>query len=138
MLKLSDKIPKKYSNQKGDPSEETIDIDLQGVGLHKVYDWLPYTFFRVQRMLDEIGCYAENIWQGYKANRRLGYCEHYRIRRKEDGAIINEEIDLCGLQKFFAAHDFPLEDEKTLRKKPPKTGRNPEAEAFLEQVRKRM
>lgn len=47
MLKLSDKIPKKYSNQKGDPSEETIDIDLQGVGLHKVYDWLPYTFFRV-------------------------------------------------------------------------------------------
>lgn len=50
MLKLSDKIPKKYSNQKGDPSEETIDIDLQGVGLHKVYDWLPYTFFRVQRM----------------------------------------------------------------------------------------
>ena len=82
MLKLSDKIPKKYSNQKGDPSEETIDIDLQGVGLHKVYDWLPYTFFRVQRMLDEIGCYAENIWQGYKANRRLGYCEHYRIRRK--------------------------------------------------------
>ena len=120
MLKLSDKIPKKYSNQKGDPSEETIDIDLQGVGLHKVYDWLPYTFFRVQRMLDEIGCYAENIW------------------RKEDGAIINEEIDLCGLQKFFAAHDFPLEDEKTFRKKPPKTGRNPEAEAFLEQVRKRM
>lgn len=103
-----------------------------------MYDWLPYTFFRVQRMLDEIGCYAENIWQGYKANRRLGYCEHYRIRRKEDGAIINEEIDLCGLQKFFAAHDFPLEDEKTFRKKPPKTGRNPEAEAFLEQVRKRM
>ena len=51
MLKFSDKIPKRYSNQKVDPEEETIDIDLQGVGLHKVYDWLPYTFFRVHRML---------------------------------------------------------------------------------------
>ena len=49
--------------------------------LLRVYTYQPYTVHRVKRMLKEIGCVAENINQGYKANRRVGYRELYRIKR---------------------------------------------------------
>lgn len=78
-------------------------------GLRRVYTYQPYTVHRVKRMLKEIGCVAENINQGYKANRRVGYRELYRIKRISDGKVIHPCIDMESLRSFFAEHDFPLE-----------------------------
>lgn len=86
-------------------------------GLRRVYTYQPYTVHRVKRMLKEIGCIAENINQGYKANRRVGYRELYRIKRISDGKVIHPCIDMESLRSFFAEHDFPLEDEKTIKRK---------------------
>ena len=82
-----------------------------------MYTYQPYTVHRVKRMLKEIGCIAENINQGYKANRRVGYRELYRIKRISDGKVIHPCIDMESLRSFFAEHDFPLEDEKTIKRK---------------------
>ena len=76
-------------------------------GLRRVYTYQPYTVHRVKRMLKEIGCIAENINQGYKANRRVGYRELYRIKRISDGKVIHPCIDMESLRSFFAEHDFP-------------------------------
>ena len=85
--------------------------------LLRVYTYQPYSVHRVKRMLKEIGCVAENINQGYKANRRVGYRELYRIKRISDGKVIHPCIDMESLRSFFAEHDFPLEDEKTIKRK---------------------
>lgn len=113
--------------------EDEIDLG-EYTDLHQVYDWLPYTTFRLQRILGELGCRMENIWQGYKANRREGYCEKYRIVRISDGKIINPCITRFTLQKFFASKDYPLLDEKSMSGKS-KSRRNPEAKAFLKAVK---
>ena len=72
-------------------------------GLRRVYTYQPYTVHRVKRMLKEIGCVAENINQGYKANRRVGYRELYRIKRISDGKVIHPCVDqhiiICHFQK---------------------------------------
>lgn len=80
-------------------------------GLHRVYDWKPYTLHRIRRILKGLDMRMETIWQGYKANRRPGYCEFYRIISISDGKVIHPRINLYSLQKFFAGLDFPLEDE---------------------------
>lgn len=97
-----------------------------------VYDWLPYTYHRIMRMLKEIDCEAVNIYQGYKANRNPNYCELYRIIRITDGKVIHPCINLYSLQKFFAHQGFPLYDEKSACNQ---SKRNKGAEAFLKAVK---
>ena len=50
------------SNRKPIESNETIEFDPQA-GLHRVYDTLPYTFHRLQRILQQYDMRMENIWQ---------------------------------------------------------------------------
>ena len=113
------------------PEEETISLEPDAP-FHRYYDWLPYTSFRIKRMLEEIGCRAENLYQGYKSNRRPGYCEIYRIVRIEDGAVIHPGINRYSLQKFFASQGLALEDEKSMTGTP--SARNQGAEAFVRAV----
>ena len=122
MLKFSDKIPKRYSNQKVDPEEETIDIDLQGVGLHKVYDWLPYTFFRVQRMLDEIGCYAENIWQGYKQTADWGTVSITGSGEKKTVQLSMKKLTCVGCKSSLQHMTFLWKMKKHFERNHPKPG----------------
>ena len=112
-------------------NEPTTGFD-PNAGLHRIYDQLPYSFYRLQRILKQHGMRMENIWQGYKANRRPNYHELYRIIRISDGVIIHTCISLDGLRKFFAKWDFPLEDEYSMHDA--SSRRNKGAQAFLDAV----
>ena len=104
--------------------------------LVQCYDSLPYTPFRIKRILAELGCRMENIYQGYKANRRPGYCELYRIIRNTDGQIIHPCINLHTLRRFFARQGYHLTDQKSLAGAPAnRSKQNPKAAAFPESVR---
>ncbi|MBB5264170.1 hypothetical protein HNP82_001275 [Catenibacillus scindens] len=122
---------------KPENSGDQDEIRLEGViGLHRCYDWKPYSYHRLMRILAENGLKAENLWQGYKANRNPGYRELYRIVRVSDGEVIKDVIDLNGMRRAFAALDIPLEDEKTLAGKTvSRSGRNRQTEAFLQFIR---
>lgn len=78
---------------------------------------LPYTYGRLMRILEENGMKAENVLQGYKANRQKGYCEQYRIIRLLDGKTVVNRITLNGLRQVFSWHGFPLEDSKSMTNK---------------------
>lgn len=82
-------------------------------GLHRRYDWKPYTYHRIMRILANNGLRAEKLWQGYKGSRKPGYREVYRIVQISDGKIIKDVIDLDGMRRAFAALDIPLKDEIT-------------------------
>ena len=88
------------------------------MGSHKEPSWVrPYTYFRLMRILQETGFKAEVIWQGYKAQRRKGYQECYRIIRLADGKTVVEGITLDSLRRLFTSLGFPLEDRKSMAKK---------------------
>ena len=63
--------------------------------------------------MKELGWDMIQIWQGYKANRRPGYCEKYRIVEHETGRVIREEVTIYQIQKAFAHEEVPLEDKQT-------------------------
>lgn len=91
------------------------EIDLgEYTGFHRVYDYQPYTFHRIKRILAGLDMRLENIYQGYKANRRPGYCELYRVIRISDNVVINPCISLEQIRHVLARNDFPLEDEKSM------------------------
>lgn len=123
---MSDKKTNPVTN-----SESTLEID-PNTGLHRIYDWKPYTIYRIRRILRCMDMQAETIWQGYKANRKPGYCALYRIVRISDGKVIHPGINLYSLQKFFARLDFPLEDEYSIHST--SSPRNKGAVAFLKAV----
>lgn len=91
---------------------EEIELE-EGVEFRRVYDWLPYTYWRILRVMKELGWDMIQIWQGYKANRRPGYCEIYRIVEHETGRVIREEVTIYQIQKAFAHAEVPLEDKQT-------------------------
>lgn len=93
--------------------DDDVIVFPDDMGICLVPDWLPYSPFRVKRMLKEIGCDMNELWQGYKANRRPGYCKLYRITRISDGEVVRPCINMHSLQKFFAKQGFPLYDEKS-------------------------
>ena len=85
--------------------------------VHRVYDYRPYTYHRMKRILKEhYGCKLEKIWQGYKANRQAGYKELYNIVKVSDGMIVAERITLDRLRHVFANADYPLYDELSVTK----------------------
>ena len=91
---------------------EEIELE-EGLQLRRVYDWLPYSYWRILRVMKELGWDMIQIWQGYKANRRPGYCEKYRIVEHETGRVIREEVTIYQIQKAFAHEEVPLEDKQT-------------------------
>lgn len=82
-----------------------------GITIRYAYDY--YTFHRIQRILKGLGWSLENVWQGYKANRRPGYKEIYRIVDDETGEAIAERVTLDRLRETFAQAGYPLYDEKS-------------------------
>lgn len=86
--------------------------------LHYVSTYLPYTFHRLNRILKEsYGCKLEEIWQGYKANRKQGYKQKYQIITLEEEKVICFCITLDQLRAVFAQMDYPLYDEKSAKTK---------------------
>lgn len=114
-------------------NEEEIYLD-QNWTLKRVYDYLPYTFHRIKRILEQdFGYRLENIYQGYKANRRQNYCELYNLVQIHDNQVIVERVSLDALRHFLANLDYPLEDEKSVHNQ---SERSKGAENFLNIVNK--
>lgn len=117
------KIPE---DEKKAVDDDVIVFD-ENAKLTRIYDYLPYTFWRIQRILDQVySCRLENIWQGYKANRRPRYQEIYKVISNYDDEVILNGVCLDTLRRLFARENIPLHDEKNPR--------NPKAEKFLEMV----
>lgn len=113
-------------------TEITDIMDVPAKDLHIVHYRKPYTYHRICRILRDIyDCRLEKIWQGYKANRRPGYVEIYRVIQNYDNEVVFDGVQLDTLRKVFANEDYPLYDEKSQcnQKKP---ARNKNAEIFLE------
>lgn len=73
---------------------------------------LPYSFWRIRRILERDYHYSmENIWQGYKANRRPNYCELYRIIDEDTNTVVVEKATLNGLRKLLTKENYPLHDK---------------------------
>ena len=95
----------------------------------RVYDFLPYTHWRLKQLLnDYYNAHLERI-RAYKEGRYPGYRQRYNIYDNDTGKLIRSNVHLDDLRRFFASKDFPLQKEDTINK------RNPKAEQFLEIVR---
>lgn len=98
----------------------------------QVYDYLPYSHWRIKRILKENFNYRlEAIWQGYKASRYKGYVEKYRLIENDTDRIVNPCITLDQIRHIFANADIPLHDEKSSCNQ---SEHNQGAQHFLEAV----
>lgn len=110
-------------------SEDDV-IDLSEVtGWIQKYDYLPYTFHRIKRILKEyFGVHLYPIG-GYKCNRVPNYHQHYWVVSDETNEILIEDVTLDSLRYFFAGMNIPLLDEHSAGQK---SNRNPGAARFME------
>lgn len=102
---------------------EEYDIILPpDVKLHRVYDFLPYTLWRIKQILrDYCGAYLVCI-RAYKEGRYPGYKQRYNIYDISTDKLIRSNVRLDDLRRFFASKDFPLQENNK---------RNPMAAYFL-------
>lgn len=70
-----------------------------------------YSFWRIKRILAKDYNYRlENIWQGYKANRKSNYMNRYNLIDNDTNYIILESITLNSLRKILTEENYPLKD----------------------------
>lgn len=70
-----------------------------------------YSFWRIKRILEKDYNYRlENIWQGYKANRKSNYEKRYNLIENDTNSIILENITLNSLRKILTEENYPLKD----------------------------
>jgi len=103
--------------------DEEYDIILPpDVKLHRVYDFLPYSHWRIKQILrDYCGAYLVCI-RAYKEGRYPGYKQRYNIYDISTDKLIRSNVRLDDLRRFFAGKDFPLQENNK---------RNPMAAYFL-------
>lgn len=93
--------------------EQHYDIELNGdETLVLKYDWLPYTYNRIEAILrDYYNCeLIDNT--GYKEGRYNPYFrKRYRIVELTTREVINVNVYLDDLRHFFANHNIPLHKE---------------------------
>lgn len=92
--------------------EELLEITGE-IKLRRVYDYKPYTYNRIKRILDELGIEMIHLNQGYKANRRPGFCERYDLVECATGKRIANAVSLETCRRVLAKFDFPEKDEKS-------------------------
>lgn len=74
--------------------------------------YINYSFWRIKRILKEdYNNRLENIWQGYKANRRPNYVERYNLIDNETNDIILSNITLNSLRKVLTEEGYPLKED---------------------------
>ena len=83
------------------------------VKLHRIYTYRPYTYHRIKRIFnDYFNIEMVYINQGYKANRRPGFCERYDLVEKDTREVIAKFVSLDQCRRVLAYYyDFPEEDE---------------------------
>uniref|UniRef100_UPI00405757F1 hypothetical protein n=1 Tax=Acetatifactor sp. TaxID=1872090 RepID=UPI00405757F1 len=103
--------------------DEKYDLEMDpNAGLHRVYDYLPYSHWRIKQILrDYYGARLVCV-RAYKEGRYPGYKQRYYIYDIATGKLIRKDIRLDELRRLFAHEDFPLEEDN---------GRNPKAAQFM-------
>ena len=96
------------NNEKEYDYDFSTDVTSGDITPHRVTAFLPYTFHRLNRKLEE-------VWQGYKANRKPGYKQLYNIVTIDEGSVICSNLTLDQLRSIFAQMDYPLYDEKSAK-----------------------
>lgn len=83
------------------------------IKLHRVYTYRPYTYHRIKRIFnDYFNIEMVYLNQGYKANRRPGFCERYDLVEKDTREVIAKFVSLDQCRRVLAYYyDFPEEDE---------------------------
>lgn len=72
-----------------------------------------YSFWRIKRILEKDYHYRlENVFQGYKANRKANYLERYNLIDNDTNYIILGNITLNSLRKILTEENYPLKEEK--------------------------
>ena len=92
-------------------------------GLKRKYNYAPYTYHRIVKVLREHGMYLQDI-RWYKCSRIPNYHVHYNIREISTDRIIRENVSLDDIRCILAHADIPLTE----------SNRNPKAQAFLDAV----
>ncbi len=90
--------------------EFSVDGEIK---LHRIYTYRPYTYHRIKRIFnDYFNVEMVYINQGYKANRRPGFCERYDLVEKDTREVIAKFVSLDQCRRVLAYYyDFPEEDE---------------------------
>lgn len=104
------------NNEKEYDYDFSTDVTSGDITPHRVTAFLPYTFHRLNRILEDYyGCKLEEVWQGYKANRKPGYKQLYNIVTIDEGRVICSNLTLDQMRSIFAQMDYPLYDEKSAK-----------------------
>lgn len=99
----------------------------EGTKFVRIPTYLPYSYWRIVRILnDYCNCYMVRIC-GYKESRYPGYKSHYDIYENGTDRLIAKHVYLHGLRCLFAKNGIPLEE--------PEDKRNPKAVQFLKIVK---
>lgn len=70
-----------------------------------------YSPGRVKQILNKYyDCHLDNIWQGYKANRRQGYTEIYSLVENSTGKVLASHVTLKSFWRIFTEEGFPLKE----------------------------
>ena len=105
--------------------KDNDEIDIAGLTFKRVYDYQPYSYWRICEILKEhYNAYLDEILVGYKGKRIAGYKNKYRILDITTNEILVEKVYLDNLRHLFANLDYPL-------KKPDIPVRNKKAEEFM-------
>lgn len=91
--------------------KETNDSEVPG--LHRIYLYKNYSYHRIKRIFrDSFNIEMVYINQGYKANRRPGYCERYDLVEADTREVVAKYVTLDQCRRVLAYYyDFPEEDE---------------------------
>lgn len=106
-------------------THEEYDIILPpDIKLHRVYEYMPYSYWRIRQILREYYNARLECVRAYKEGRYAGYKQRYYIYDIETGKVLRKNIRLDALRRFLAQQDFPLKEADTPH-------RNPQAAQFL-------
>ena len=87
--------------------------DSEVPGLYRIYLYKNYSYHRIKRIFrDSFNIEMVYINQGYKANRRPGFCERYDLVEADTREVVAKFVTLDQCRRVLAYYyDFPEEDE---------------------------
>lgn len=88
-------------------NDEIIEFDPDA-GLHRVYDFLPYSHWRIKQILNDYCNMHIKCVRAYKEGRYPGYKQRYNVYDNETGELIRKDIHLDEFRRIFAGWDIPL------------------------------
>lgn len=97
-------------------AEDDVIIFDENATLTRVYNYQPYSHWRIKEILREhYGAHLHAIGE-YKANRVPGYSQRYNLINSETGEVLFENVRLDTFRYIFAKENYPLHKEENRQK----------------------